>query len=78
MIIETVIAMLACARVGIIHSVVFGGFSSEELHSRIVDSQAKLIISASCGLEPHKIVDYPAMVRNAISKSEYIINTIYV
>lgn len=59
MIVETAVAMLACARVGIIHSVVFGGFSAQELASRIVDSQAKLIVSASCGLEPHKIVDYP-------------------
>ena len=59
MIIETAIAMLACAWVGIIHSKVFGGISSTELHSRILDSEAKLIISASCGLEPHKIVDYP-------------------
>lgn len=62
MIIETAIAMLACARVGIIHSKVFGGFSSSELHSWIIDSDAKLIISASCGLEPHKIIDYPQIL----------------
>jgi propionyl-CoA synthetase len=59
MIIETAIAMLACARIGLIHSKVFGGFSSAELHSRILDSDAKMIVSASCGLEPHKVVDYP-------------------
>jgi propionyl-CoA synthetase len=59
MIIETAIAMLSCAWIGLIHSKVFGGFSSTELHSWIADSDAKLIISASCGLEPHKIVDYP-------------------
>lgn len=63
MIIETAIAMLACARVGIVHSVVFGGFSAPELHSRIIDSNAKLIVSASCGLEPHKVVNYPNILR---------------
>lgn len=78
MIIETVVAMLACARVGLVHSVVFGGFSAQELHSRILDSQARLIISASCGLEPHKVIHYPNIVREAISKVEYKINTIYI
>lgn len=62
MIIETTISMLACARVGLIHSKVFGGFSAAELQSRILDSDARIIISASCGLEPHKIVDYPSIL----------------
>ncbi len=65
MIIETPIAMLACARLGIIHSVVFGGFSAIELSKRILDSKPSAIITASCGLEPHKIVRYPVMIREA-------------
>lgn len=66
MIIETAIAMLACARLGVTHSVIFGGFSPKELASRIKDCQPKLIISASCGLEPHKIIEYPVYVREAL------------
>lgn len=50
--------MLACARIGVTHSVVFGGFSAKELSSRIVDCKPKLIFSASCGIEPHRLVDY--------------------
>ena len=50
--------MLGCARLGIVHSVVFGGFAAKELSSRIVDSGCKLIIGASCGIEPHKRIDY--------------------
>ena len=49
---EAVIAMLACGRIGAIHSVVFGGFASNELASRIDDSKAKILITASCGFEP--------------------------
>ena len=52
MIPEAVIAMLACARVGAVHSVVFGGFASSELASRIDDSKAKILVTASCGFEP--------------------------
>ena len=52
MIPQAVVAMLACGRIGAIHSVVFGGFAANELASRIDDSKAKLIISASCGYEP--------------------------
>lgn len=58
--------MLACARIGLIHSVVFGGFSSTELWSWVIDSKSKLIISATCGIEPHKIIDYPDIIRKAI------------
>ena len=65
MILEAPIAMLATARIGAVHSVVFGGFSARELANRIQNSDAKLIISASCGLEPHKIVDYRAMISEA-------------
>lgn len=58
MILESAVVMLACSRIGAIHSVVFGGFASKELASRIKDSGAKMIVSASCGIEPHKIIDY--------------------
>ena len=58
MIPEAVFAMLASARIGAIHSVVFGGFSAKELASRIVDCSPTLIVCGSCGLEPQKIVDY--------------------
>lgn len=78
MIIETAIAMLACAWVGIIHSKVFGGFSAAELLSRIIDSEAKLIISASCGLEPHKIIDYPKILRETNKELKIPLKIIYV
>ncbi len=53
--IEVAFSMLACARIGGLHSVVFGGFAAKELVSRIDDSTPKLIITASCGLEPDKL-----------------------
>jgi propionyl-CoA synthetase len=56
MIPEAIFAKLACARIGAIHSVVFGGFAAKELASRIQDAKPKLIICASCGLEPHKVI----------------------
>lgn len=65
MIIESAIVFLACARLGIIHSCVFGGFSAKELASRIRDCKPKAIVSASCGLEPHKVIFYPKMIREA-------------
>jgi propionyl-CoA synthetase len=55
---ETVIAMLACARIGAVHSVVFGGFAAKELATRIDDARPKLILSASCGIEPGRVVHY--------------------
>lgn len=58
MIPESLFSTMACARLGVTHSVVFGGFSAKELASRILDCEPKLIISASCGIEPHKLVDY--------------------
>ena len=66
MIPEAVIAMLACARIGAIHSVVFGGFASNELASRIDDSKAKILVTASCGFEPGKTVEYKPLVDEAI------------
>src|ERR1700720_4438526 len=63
---EAVIAMLACARIGAVHSVVFGGFAARELASRIDDATPKLIFSASCGLEPGRIVHYKPLLDEAI------------
>jgi len=69
MIPEAVFAMLACARIGVIHSVVFGGFAAKELASRIADAKPKLIISASCGIEPHKKIDYKDILDESIKLS---------
>jgi propionyl-CoA synthetase len=66
---ETVIAMLACARIGAIHSVVFGGFAAEELASRISDAGPKLIVSASCGLEAGRVIPYKPLLDDAIAKA---------
>ena len=67
MIPEAVVAMLACCRLGAIHSVVFGGFASNELAVRIDDCQAKAILAGSCGLEPNRIVPYKPLLDEAIS-----------
>jgi len=66
MIPQTVVAMLACARLGAVHSVVFGGFASNELAVRIDDARPKVIVSASCGIEPGRIVEYKPLLDNAI------------
>ncbi|MBR0854535.1 propionyl-CoA synthetase [Bradyrhizobium liaoningense] len=63
---EAVVAMLACARIGAVHSVVFGGFAAKELATRIDDAQPKLILSASCGIEPGRIVHYKPLLDEAI------------
>ncbi|MEE4145068.1 MAG: propionyl-CoA synthetase [Halieaceae bacterium] len=63
---EALIAMLACARIGAIHSVVFGGFASNELAVRIDDATPKLIVSASCGVEPNRVVAYKPLLDEAI------------
>ena len=68
---EALIAMLACARIWAIHSVVFGGFASNELAKRIDDAKPKLIISASCGLEPARIVEYKPLLDEAIELASY-------
>ena len=63
---EAVIAMLACARLGAVHSVVFGGFASNELAVRIDDAAPKAVVSASCGIEPGRIVPYKPLLDGAI------------
>ncbi len=69
MIPEALIGMLACARIGAIHSVVFGGFAANELAVRIEDTQPKVIISASCGIEPNRVVKYKPLLDQAIELS---------
>ena len=64
---EALIAMLACARLGAVHSVVFGGFAPAELAARIDDAKPKVIVSASCGLEPSRIVEYKPMLDESIA-----------
>ncbi|MBB5049755.1 propionyl-CoA synthetase [Rhodopseudomonas rhenobacensis] len=66
---EAMVAMLACARIGAVHSVVFGGFASKELATRIDDAKPKLILSASCGIEPGRIVKYKPLLDDAIALS---------
>jgi propionyl-CoA synthetase len=68
---EAVIAMLACARIGAIHSVVFGGFAANELATRIDDAKPKLIISASCGIEVDRIIKYKPLLDAAIETASY-------
>ena len=63
---EALIAMLACARIGAIHSVVFGGFASNELAVRIDDATPRVVVSASCGVEPNRIVAYKPLLDQAI------------
>jgi len=71
MIPEAAIAMLACARLGAIHSVVFGGFAAAELAKRIEDATPRVIVSASCGLEPGRVVSYKPLLDAAIAFSAH-------
>ena len=71
MIPEAVMAMLACARLGAIHSVVFGGFAANELAVRIDDAKPKMILSASCGIEGTRIIDYKPLLDAAIQASTH-------
>lgn len=71
MIPEAIIAIMACARIGAVHSVVFGGFAANELATRIDDAQPKAIVSASCGLEPNKIISYKPLLDRAIKLSSH-------
>ena len=71
MIPEAVMAMLACARIGVVHSVVFGGFASRELATRISDARPKLILTASCGLEPGRVVAYKPLLDEALRQADH-------
>ncbi|MCU0758288.1 MAG: propionyl-CoA synthetase [Steroidobacteraceae bacterium] len=68
---EAVFAMLACARLGAIHSVVFGGFAARELAMRIDDARPVLLLTASCGLEPGRVVDYKALLDRALELASH-------
>jgi propionyl-CoA synthetase len=71
MIPEAVTAMLACARIGAVHSVVFGGFAAKELATRIEDAEPRLILAASCGIEPGRIVAYKPLLDKALELSRH-------
>lgn len=71
MIPEAVIAMLACARIGAIHSVVFGGFAADELATRIDDAQPKAIVAASSGIEPKRIICYKTLLDQALDRAKH-------
>ena len=71
MIAEAVVAMLACARLGAVHSVVFGGFAANELATRIEDCTPKVIVSASCGIEPGRVVAYKPLLDKAIDLAKH-------
>ncbi|MER6664799.1 propionyl-CoA synthetase [Amycolatopsis japonica] len=64
---EAAVAMLACARLGAVHSVVFGGFAPKELAARIEDAKPKVIVAASCGIEPTRIVEYKPIIDEALT-----------
>ena len=71
MIPEAIFAMLACARIGAIHSVVFGGFAARELATRLDDCQPKLVLAASCGIEPNRVVHYKPLIDEAIETAHH-------
>ena len=68
---EAIVTMLACARIGAVHSVVFGGFAPAELATRIDDAQPKVIVTASCGVERSRVVPYKPMVDDAIERAQH-------
>ncbi|KAK6191948.1 hypothetical protein SNE40_003518 [Patella caerulea] len=71
MIPQAVIAMLACTRLGAIHSLVFGGFAAKELSTRITHAEPKVIVSASCGVEPNRVVPYKPMLTEALNNTQF-------
>ena len=76
MIPEAVFAMLACARIGALHSVVFGGFAAKELATRIDDAKPKVIMAASCGIEPGRVVAYKPLLDQAIALADHKPDTV--
>ena len=71
MIPQAVVAMLACARLGAVHSVVFGGFAPRELAGRIEDARPKVVVAATCGVEPSRVVEYRPIIREALALTEH-------
>lgn len=78
MIPEAIIAMLACSRIGAIHSVVFGGFAASELGVRIRDAAPKVIVTTNGGLEPNRVVEYLPIIDRALSREENSVETVIV
>ena len=70
---EAVVAMLACARIGAVHSVVFGGFASNELAKRIDDARPKMILSASCGIEVNRVIPYKPLLDGAVQQAAHTV-----
>src|SRR5213594_4229997 len=68
---EAIVTMLACARIGAIHSVVFGGFAANELANRISDARPKVIVSASCGIEVGRVIPYKPLLDKAIELARH-------
>ena len=68
---QTAVAMLACARLGAVHSVVFGGFASNELATRIDDAKPKLVLTASCGIEVDRVIPYKPLLDGAIEMARH-------
>jgi propionyl-CoA synthetase len=75
---QTIVAMLACTRIGAIHSVVFGGFAAQELANRITDSTPKVVFTASCGIEPTRVVPYRPILEKALTLSSHQIDKVVV
>ncbi len=75
---EALVAMLACVRIGAVHSVVFGGFAANELAVRIDDAQPKMILAASCGLEPNRVVEYKPLIDGAIELASHKPETVFI
>lgn len=78
MIPEVIVAMLACARIGAVHTVVFGGFAPQELAFRIDDCTPKVVIAASCGLEGKKVVPYMPVVEKALGSASHKVEWVVV
>jgi propionyl-CoA synthetase len=70
---EAVVAMLACARIGAVHSVVFGGFASNELAKRIDDARPRMILSASCGIEVNRVIPYKPLLDGAVALASHAV-----
>ena len=75
---EAIVAMLACTRIGAIHSVVFGGFAAHELAVRIDDAKPKAILATSCGIEPGRVIAYKPLIDAAIEQSEHSPETVII
>ena len=68
---ETVVAMLACARIGAVHSVVFGGFAADELAMRIDDATPRVVLAATCGIETDRVIPYQPLLNGALALAHH-------